>query len=71
VGMDWHHRAKHTRVTIELQQIESLVRLAVPHDQFDNVPDMLPKIAAGWPRVLSSLKSLLETGKPLPTWAGR
>jgi hypothetical protein len=29
------------------------------------------KISAGWPRVLSSLKSLLETGKPLPTWAGR
>jgi hypothetical protein len=28
-------------------------------------------IAEGWPRVLSSLKSMLETGKPLPTWAGK
>jgi hypothetical protein len=26
-------------------------------------------ITQGWPRVLSSLKSFLETGKPLPTWA--
>jgi hypothetical protein len=29
------------------------------------------KISQGWPRVLSSLKSLLETGRPLQTWAGR
>jgi hypothetical protein len=26
-------------------------------------------IAKGWPRVVSSLKSLLETGNALPTWA--
>jgi hypothetical protein len=30
---------------------------------------MLKGISNGWPRVLSSLKSLLETGKALPTWA--
>jgi hypothetical protein len=30
---------------------------------------MLKGISSGWPRVLSSLKSLLETGKPLATWA--
>jgi hypothetical protein len=30
---------------------------------------MLEKISQGWPRVLSSLKSFLETGRPLETWA--
>ena len=39
------------------------------HDQFEQVPEMLPKISAGWPRILSSLKSFLETGRTLPTWA--
>ena len=29
------------------------------------------KITQGWPRLLSSLKSLRETGRPLQTWAGR
>jgi hypothetical protein len=31
---------------------------------------MANKVAIGWPRVLSSLKSFLETGKALNTWAG-
>jgi hypothetical protein len=30
---------------------------------------MLRGISQGWPRVLSSLKTLLETGRPLKTWA--
>jgi uncharacterized protein YndB with AHSA1/START domain len=66
---DKANKAKHTRVTLELQPIESMVRLTVTHDQFENAPEMLPHISEGWPRVLSSLKSLLETGKPLHTWA--
>lgn len=59
----------HTRVTIELQAIATMTRVTVIHDEFENAPELLPKISEGWPRVLSSLKSLLETGKPLPTWA--
>ena len=43
--------------------------LAAAHAALAAGSDMLRKISAGWPRVLSSLKSLLETGKPLPTWA--
>jgi uncharacterized protein YndB with AHSA1/START domain len=39
------------------------------HEALDR--DMERKVTAGWPRVLSSLKSLLETGRPLDTWAGR
>jgi len=61
--------AAHSRVTFELQSIEGMVRLTVTHDELDAGSDMLRGISEGWPRVLSSLKSLLETGKALPTWA--
>ena len=63
--------AAHSRVTFELEPIESMVRLTVTHDELAPGSDMLRGISEGWPRVLSSLKSLLETGKPLPTWAGK
>jgi len=59
--------AKHSRVTFELAAIEDMTRLTVTHDELD--AEMLRGITEGWPRVLSSLKSLLETGRPLPTWA--
>jgi hypothetical protein len=41
----------------------------VTHDQLMAGSNMLKGITNGWPRVLSSLKSLLETGRPLDTWA--
>ena len=66
---DKNDRARHTRVAIELQPVDSVVRLTVTHDEFQHAPEMLPRISGGWPRVLSSLKSLLETGRPLPAWS--
>jgi uncharacterized protein YndB with AHSA1/START domain len=62
-------RAKHTRVTFELEPIEKMVRLTVTHDELVAGSDMHRSISEGWPRVLSSLKSFLETGRPLDTWA--
>jgi uncharacterized protein YndB with AHSA1/START domain len=64
---DAAERAKHSRVAIDIEKISDMVRLTVTHDELD--PDMLGQIANGWPRVLCSLKSLLETGKALDTWA--
>jgi uncharacterized protein YndB with AHSA1/START domain len=61
--------ASHSRVTFELEPIEDMVRLTVRHDRLVPGSEMQRSIEAGWPRVLSSLKSFLETGKPLPTWA--
>src|SRR5262249_23248190 len=61
----------HTRVTFELETIEDMVKLTVTHDQLVPGSDMERGIREGWPRVLSSLKSFLETGKPLQTWAGK
>ncbi len=61
--------ATHSRVTFELEPIDDMVRLTVRHDRLAPGSEMQRSIEAGWPRVLSSLKSFLETGKPLPTWA--
>jgi len=66
---DQAKRDKHSRVTFELEAIDDMVRLTITHEALAAGSEMLRKISAGWPRVLSSLKSLLETGKPLPTWA--
>jgi len=64
-------KAKHTRVTFDIEPVEKMVRLTVTHDELEPGSEMLRGITEGWPRVLSSLKSFLETGKPLDTWAGK
>jgi uncharacterized protein YndB with AHSA1/START domain len=48
-------------VTLELQPIDDLVRLTVIHGDFKDGSAMQGKISKGWPLVLSSLKSFLET----------
>jgi uncharacterized protein YndB with AHSA1/START domain len=58
-----------SRVTFQIEPMDSMVRLTVTHDQLVPGSNMEKGIKNGWPRVLSSLKSFLETGKPLPTWA--
>jgi uncharacterized protein YndB with AHSA1/START domain len=60
--------AKHSRVAIEIETIGEMVRLTVTHDELKDA-EMAKKISNGWPRVLSSLKSFLETGRALNTWA--
>jgi uncharacterized protein YndB with AHSA1/START domain len=66
---DAANKEKHTRVTFEIEPIDEMVRLTVTHDELEAGSDMLRSISEGWPRVLSSLKTLLETGRPLRTWA--
>ncbi|HWX33856.1 MAG TPA: SRPBCC family protein [Steroidobacteraceae bacterium] len=60
-------KAKRSRVAIDIETVGEMVRLTVTHDEL--TPQMRQEIANGWPRVLSSLKSFLETGRPLNTWA--
>ncbi len=57
---------KHSRVTFEIEPVKDVVRLTVTHDEFEPGSEMFKSIQEGWPKVLSSLKSLLETGQPLP-----
>ena len=54
-----------SRVTFEIEKIEDMVCLTVTHDSFKDGSKMAGKVAGGWPRVLSSLKTFLETGKGL------
>ena len=57
---------KHSRVTFEIEPMGDVVRLTVTHDHLEPGSEMLQGITKGWPKVLSSLKSLLEMGRPLP-----
>ena len=57
---------KHSKVTIEIQPFRGVSRLTVTHDDLEPGSDMLQGITDGWPKVLASLKSLLEAGQPLP-----
>lgn len=63
---DERDEAKQTRVAIDVETYREVVRLTVTHDRLEAGSDMLRGITDGWPMVLSSLKSLLETGRPLP-----
>jgi uncharacterized protein YndB with AHSA1/START domain len=57
---------EHSRVDIEIEPFREVVRLTVTHDRLEPGSEMLSSITEGWPKVLSSLKTFLETGRPLP-----
>lgn len=57
---------KVSRVTFDIETYGDGVRLTVTHSDLEPDSAMLQGITRGWPLVLSSLKTLLETGKPLP-----
>jgi uncharacterized protein YndB with AHSA1/START domain len=63
---DIQHEERHSRVAFEIESVGKIIRLTVIHDQLRAGSEMLDGITQGWPKVLSSLKSLLEVGKPLP-----
>ncbi len=43
-----------------------MVKLTVVHDGFEPGSVVLPGITEGWPRILSALKTLLETSDTRP-----
>lgn len=60
---DEHNPAKTSRVTFEIEPFKSTTRLTLIHDELEPGSEMLRGITFGWPIVLSSLKTLLETGR--------
>jgi uncharacterized protein YndB with AHSA1/START domain len=59
--------SKHSRVSIDIEPHgKGLVRLTVTHEDLERDPQMLAGISGGWPKVLSNLKTFLETGQALP-----
>ena len=51
--------------TFVIEPHGELVKLTLTHAGFAAGGKMLPAISKGWPAILSSLKSMLETGQPL------
>jgi uncharacterized protein YndB with AHSA1/START domain len=73
VGMDeataatWRAEER-SRVAFEIEDVgHGAVKLTVTHDGFARGSAVLPAISEGWPAVLASLKTLLETGSSLRT----
>ena len=56
----------YSRATFELARIEDMVKLTVTHEIDRTGSKLIQAVSGGWPIILSSLKSLIETGKPLP-----
>jgi uncharacterized protein YndB with AHSA1/START domain len=54
-----------SRVTIDITPLKDQVRLTVTHEDFDEGSVVFGKITEGWPSVLSSLKTYVETGRAL------
>lgn len=52
----------YSRVTYEIEDYGTMVRLTVIHDELEAGSGMAAGISKGWPLVLSSMKSFLETG---------
>jgi uncharacterized protein YndB with AHSA1/START domain len=73
VGMDeanaaaWRAEPR-SKVAFDVADVgHDVVRLTVVHDGFEPGSNVLQGISEGWPAVLSSLKTLLETGSTLLT----
>ena len=54
-----------SRVTFDIEPHDGIVRLTVTHENLADENEHA-NASAGWSAVLSNLKSLLETGSPLP-----
>ena len=55
-----------SRVSWEIEpQDGGITKLTVVHDQLEAAPKTAENVAGGWMYILSGLKTLLETGKPL------
>ena len=57
---------RRTTVTFVIEDLGEAVKLTVLHSNFEARGAAATTVREGWPRVISDLKSLLETGDPLP-----
>ena len=55
----------HSTCTYELEPAGTAVKLTVTHTMDKPDSKLIGGVSEGWPHLLASLKSLLETGEPL------
>jgi len=60
------HEEGDVRCVIEIEQAGEVVKLTITHDMDKPDSKLIGAVSVGWPKILSSLKTLLETGTALP-----
>ena len=55
----------YSRLTYEIEKQEQSIKLTVIHEMDKPGSKLIEAVSGGWPWILASLKSLLETGKSL------
>ena len=55
----------YSRLTYEIETVGESVKLTVIHDMDKDGTKFIEAVSNGWPQILASLKSLLETGESL------
>lgn len=55
----------HSTLTYEIAPTDGAVKLTLTHEMARKDSKLIDAVSNGWPPLLSSLKSLLETGEPL------
>jgi uncharacterized protein YndB with AHSA1/START domain len=68
----WHHQNKaelkaegDSLCTMELEPNGPAVKLSITHTIERDASKLITAVSGGWPKILSNLKSLLETGSPV------
>lgn len=54
-----------SRMTYDIEQVDGSVRLTVIHEIGRSNSKLIEGVSGGWPQILSSLKTYLETGEAL------
>jgi uncharacterized protein YndB with AHSA1/START domain len=79
----WQHQSKpelkaegDSRCTLELEPIGTTVKLSITHTIEREPSKLIEAVSGGWPKIISNLKSLLETGsialqEPYPVESAR
>ncbi|MFL5243236.1 MAG: SRPBCC family protein [Gemmataceae bacterium] len=55
----------YSRLTYEIEKQQESVKLTIIHEMDKPGSKLIEAVSGGWPFILASLKSLLETGQPL------
>jgi uncharacterized protein YndB with AHSA1/START domain len=70
--LSWRHQLSpemraegESRATYELEKQGEVVKLTVTHEIDKKDSKLIQGVSGGWPIILASLKSLLETGEPI------
>ncbi len=65
----WQHQNKpelkaegESRCTIEIERVGTAIKLSITHTIEREPSKLIDAVSGGWPKVISNLKSLLETG---------